>query len=79
MANTKLALKRDPNAAIGHPSPMHLDCLCGQEVQIHGQENCCTCGAVYDSGGWVMIPSSASCTETAARYASLGRSIPDAS
>ena len=79
MAYTKLALRRDPNVAIGHPSPIHLDCLCGQEVQITGRENCCTCGTVYDSGGWVMIPSSASRTETAAQYATLGRSIPHAS
>ena len=79
MAYTKLALKRDANAAIGHPGPMHLDCACGQEVKIIREENHCACGASYDRAGWVIIPSSSSRTEVAARYAFLGRSMPDAS
>ena len=78
MAYTKLALKRDENTPTGQPAPMHLDCPCGGKVSFTGNENKCACGAVYDNAGWVIIPSSASRTEAAAPYASLGRSIPDA-
>ncbi len=77
MPYTKLALKRDPDVAPGQPAPVHLDCPCGQRVEIDENENPCVCGAVYDSAGWVIIPSAASRTETASRYAKLGTFTPN--
>ena len=69
MAYTKLALKRDPNAPAGHPAAMYLDCKCGQQVLVTAETNPCACGAIYDRRGWVITPSAASHTETAAQYA----------
>jgi len=68
MAYQKLALKRDPDAPIGQPADMHIDCLCGKEVMILSDDNHCDCGAVYDRAGWVKRSSVASHTETATRY-----------
>ena len=69
MAYTKLALKRDPHAPVGQPGAMHLDCHCGQQVLVTAETNSCACGAIYDRSGWVITPSAASHTETAAQYA----------
>ncbi len=69
MAYTKLALKRDPDAPVGQPAAMHLDCPCGQHVLVTGETNHCACGAVYDRRGWVITPSGASDTENATQYA----------
>lgn len=68
MAYQKLALKRDPDAPIGQPADMHVDCPCGQEVMVLSDNNQCDCGAVYDRNGWVKRSSVASRTETAPRY-----------
>ena len=69
MAYQKLALKRDPDAPIGQPADMHIDCPCGKEVMILSDDNHCDCGAVYDRAGWVKRSSVASHTETVPRYA----------
>jgi len=69
MAYTKLAVKRDPDAPVGQPAEMHVDCPCGNQVPIMSKDNYCDCGAVYDRAGWPKRPSIASQTEVAARYA----------
>jgi len=69
MAYTKLARRREPNAPQGQPAPMHFDCPCGQKVPVTSDANTCTCGAVYDSDGWVIAASLHSKTEQAAQYA----------
>jgi hypothetical protein len=78
MPYTKVALKRDPNTPIGQRGPMYFDCPCGEEVSVTKEEKPCVCGAVYDSAGWVIIPSAASRTEAASRYTKLGTFTPDA-
>jgi len=50
----KVALIRD-DAPIGQTAPMHLECLCGAEVPVHGSENTCEkCGRVYSGSGWIL-------------------------
>ncbi len=51
----KLALKRDSNATVGQPAPMHLDCPCGVAVPIVGVlQACIGCGTVYYYDGWIQ-------------------------
>lgn len=52
----KLAIKRDPNVPIGQAAPLHLDCLCGTTLPIDRSLfiDCPTCGAQYDSSGWLL-------------------------
>lgn len=68
MAYSKLALIRDQSVPIGQPAPLHFECKCGNHVDVDGNRNACTCGAVYDAQGYVVIASAASNTEVSARY-----------
>lgn len=68
MAFSKLALIRDPAAPIGQPAPMHIECKCGNHVNVESDRNNCNCGAVYDARGYVVIATAASNTEVADRY-----------
>ena len=69
MAITKKALIRDQTIPIGQAAPMHIDCGCGQSVNVTSNQNQCACGAVYDSKGYVVTASTASHTEVAPQYA----------
>jgi hypothetical protein len=56
----KVALIRESGFPIGHPAPLYLNCPCGQ--RLYKNEDLpivCTCGAEYDSTGWIVKPSSA--------------------
>lgn len=68
MAFTKRALIRDPDAPIGQPAAMHIECRCGENVNVASNENACGCGAIYDERGYVIEASAASHTETSTRY-----------
>lgn len=68
MAYSKLAQIRDSSVPIGQPAPLHLECKCGNRVNIDGDRNGCVCGAVYDAQGYVIVASVASKTEVSARY-----------
>jgi len=68
MAFTKRALIRDPDAPIGKPAAMHIECSCGEKVNVASNENVCGCGAIYDARGYVIEASAASQTETSSRY-----------
>jgi hypothetical protein len=68
MAYSKLALIRDQTVPIGQSAPMHIECKCTNHVNIESDRNNCTCGAVYDARGYVVVASAASNTEVADRY-----------
>jgi hypothetical protein len=68
MAITKKALIRDPDVPIGQPAPMHIECGCGEKINVSSTENQCQCGAIYDRQGYVIEASAASRTEIAPKY-----------
>ena len=68
MAYQKLALIRDSSVPIGQPAPMHLECKCGNHIDVDEDRNACSCGAVYDSRGYVVTASIASHTEISPQY-----------
>lgn len=56
MERVKHAIKRDPNAPIGQPATLYLDCRCGLILCVDypdGPEvSCGACGARYTADGW---------------------------
>ncbi len=56
---TKKALIRDPNAPMGRPAAMHLECVCHATVPVPApftEERvvCDGCGQNYDSSGYLI-------------------------
>lgn len=68
MAFTKCALIRDSTVPVGQPAAMHIECRCGNNINVRSNENRCGCGAIYDVRGYVLQASAASLTEVAPQY-----------
>lgn len=68
MAISKLATIRDPTVPVGIPAALHVNCRCGNTLEVSSDRNSCQCGAVYDRRGYVVTASAASCTEVASQY-----------